>query len=102
MAKTVGSATVPVNTGVSQASSMFSDLFETIDAGFDRYVKFDQYAVNKKTVSALQQQSQALTDLAQSHISDGTSSATGGNSNMMMLAAMGAIAVMGVFLLSKA
>lgn len=100
MAKTSAVQTVPVATNVAPASTVFTDLFSTIDGAFDRYVKYDQYQLNKKTVSALQDQTSALKQLAQSQYDDPSVTSAGDN-QMMTLVVIGAIAVIGVMLLAK-
>jgi len=101
MAKTTGSATLPVATSVTPASSVFGDLFGTIDSAFDRYMKFDQYQLGKKQVSALQQQSAALTQLAEAQYAQATTPATS-NEQLMQFALIGAIAIGAAYLLAKA
>jgi len=100
MATTSSSATVPVATNVTPATSVWGDLFGVIDGAFERYAKFDQYQLGKKQVSALKQQTDVLNQIADAQYQQASSPL--GNDQMMQIALIGVIGLAAVYLLAKA
>lgn len=100
MAKTTSSNTVPADTSTVPATSIFGDLLGVIDSGFDRYIKYDQYKLGRKTVQLQQEQTQALRDLADAEL-NGTSTSTVANDQLVTMLVVGGIALAGIYLLAK-